>query len=149
MRARPALTALAPQTFEKTIEDLWAFNAEVEKEIHRLEGVVAEREHLHADAAAEHDDVLREAFEGLKELGGGVREVATKVCTALPRPAEADGNPPPLPAVLLQVVHVGDQLEGVNAKRTRCVDAARLMRHFSAFASEVALLLVSLLPPLT
>eukprot|EP00050_Salpingoeca_kvevrii_P003489 m.225668 g.225668 ORF g.225668 m.225668 type:complete len:703 (-) comp10836_c5_seq6:55-2163(-) len=99
------------ETFEKTIEDLWNFNAEVNKEINRLESVVQDCEAEHARASEEQEDLLLEAFDRLKELGGGVRDVATKV------------------------VHVGDQLEGVETKRARCVDATRLMKHFAAFSS--------------
>ncbi len=41
--------------------------------------------------------------------------------------------------VATKVVHLGDQLEGVNTPRARAAEAYRLMKYFSEFLEDVPL----------
>jgi recyclin-1 len=41
--------------------------------------------------------------------------------------------------VATKVVHLGDQLEGINAPRSRALEAQELMKYFKEFATQLEL----------
>eukprot|EP00051_Salpingoeca_urceolata_P018450 m.258867 g.258867 ORF g.258867 m.258867 type:complete len:724 (-) comp19199_c1_seq1:35-2206(-) len=106
-------------TFEQTIRDLWSLHADVARDITLLEEGCRHRVQEQQRTMGRLEDTMGDAFECLEELRDSITEVATKI------------------------VHVGDQLEGANAKRSRSVGASRLMKHFEAFMEDDA----DLLPP--
>ncbi|ESO10015.1 hypothetical protein HELRODRAFT_109389 [Helobdella robusta] len=97
------------QTFEKTIKDLKDKRSIVMAKVAQLEKKCEDEEKLHWSKVAQLHKHNQTAFDHFKALDERINFVATKV------------------------VHLGDQLEGVNLPRTRAAEAQLLMKYFSEF----------------
>lgn len=95
--------------FEKMIQDLKEKNAQMEKKVEKLEDACKEEEKRHWQRVADLQKRNKASYSHFQELDERINLVATKV------------------------VHLGDQLEGVNTPRARAVDAQRLMNFFNEF----------------
>ncbi|XP_070578409.1 exocyst complex component 5-like [Ptychodera flava] len=99
-------------SFENKIEELKLLNEKTEKRIEKLEQIVQTEYNRHAETLAELQQNQQGAFALFQKLDDRINNVATKV------------------------VHLGDQLEGVNIPRQRAVEAQKLMQYFSEFLSD-------------
>jgi recyclin-1 len=98
--------------FERTIKDLKEMNVSVVKQVERLEAACNEEEKAHWQRISDLHRRNQTAFGHFKALDERINFVATKV------------------------VHLGDQLEGVNTPCTRAVEAQTLMKYFSEFLED-------------
>ncbi|GAB1597556.1 exocyst complex component 5-like [Argonauta hians] len=98
--------------FERMITDLKEKNLQVHKKVERLENSCKEEEKRHWQRVAELQRKNQSSYSKFQELDERINFVATKV------------------------VHLGDQLEGVNTPRACAVEAQRLMNYFSEFLSD-------------
>ncbi|OWF53753.1 exocyst complex component 5-like [Mizuhopecten yessoensis] len=96
-------------SFEKMIQDLKEKNAQMEKKVEKLEDACKEEEKRHWQRVGDLQKRNKASYSHFQELDERINLVATKV------------------------VHLGDQLEGVNTPRARAVDAQRLMNFFNEF----------------
>ncbi|KAK6182191.1 hypothetical protein SNE40_009929 [Patella caerulea] len=101
--------------FEKMINDLQKKNEETQREIERLESSCKDEEKKHWQNVAELQKKNQALYTNFQKLDERISYVATKV------------------------VHLGDQLEGVNTPRARAVEAQRLMKYLAEFLSGEAL----------
>ncbi|XP_078000642.1 exocyst complex component 5-like [Glandiceps talaboti] len=99
-------------SFENTIEELKLLGEKIGKRIEKLEQTVQTEYNRHAETLADLQKNQQGAFTLFQKLDDRINNVATKV------------------------VHLGDQLEGVNIPRQRAVEAQKLMQYFSEFLSE-------------
>ncbi|XP_064622369.1 exocyst complex component 5-like [Lineus longissimus] len=99
-------------SFEKTISDLKDLNLVVQNRAEKLEMLCREEEKNHWTRVAELHKSIQTAHSHFQVLDERINYVATKV------------------------VHLGDQLEGVNIPRARAVEAQKLMNFFSEFLSD-------------
>lgn len=95
--------------FEEMIRDLKKMKTQVEKEEEKLRVQCKEEEQAHWRSVTELQKKNQGAFGLFQSLDERINYVATKV------------------------VHLGDQLEGVNIPRTRADEAAQLMGYFRLF----------------
>eukprot|EP00911_Craspedida_sp_UC1_P001860 UC1_evm3s1424 len=107
------------EAVETGVQDLWELSKRVQEEVSRLEGVAHRQQAMHASTLKSLDGGLTEAFDTLQELGDGIRTVSGKI------------------------VHVGEELEAVNLRKSRAESAIELARHFEAFGTPDG----ELLPP--
>ncbi|KAH9523046.1 Exocyst complex component 5 [Bulinus truncatus] len=98
--------------FEKMIKDLKDKNNQVQKKIDKLELECKEEEKRHWNRVAELQKKNQSLYTDFQTLDERISYVATKV------------------------VHLGDQLEGVNTPRARAVEAQRLMHYLGEFLTE-------------
>ncbi|KAK3093226.1 hypothetical protein FSP39_012945, partial [Pinctada imbricata] len=98
--------------FEKMIKDLEDKNKQMEKKVEKLEQACKDEEKRHWQRVAELQKKNQASYSHFQGLDERINLVATKV------------------------VHLGDQLEGVNNPRARAVEAQRLMNYLSEFMSE-------------
>ncbi|XP_002734610.1 exocyst complex component 5-like, partial [Saccoglossus kowalevskii] len=99
-------------SFGNTIEELKLFGEKVHKRIEKLEQTVQTEYNRHAETLVDLQKNQQGAFSLFHKLDERINGVATKV------------------------VHLGDQLEGVNIPRQRAVEAQKLMKYFSEFLSD-------------
>ncbi|KAI0217580.1 Exocyst complex component 5 [Lamellibrachia satsuma] len=95
--------------FEQTIEDLKEMRVRIQRHVQKVEASCKDEEKVHWQKVAELQKHNQAAFSHFQALDERINFVATKV------------------------VHLGDQLEGVNTPRTRAAEAQMLMRHFAEF----------------
>ncbi|XP_074649978.1 exocyst complex component 5-like [Tubulanus polymorphus] len=100
------------KTFEKTIAELKDYNTKIEKRSEKLEALCKEQEKNHWQKIAELHKNIQTTHTHFQDLDERINYVATKV------------------------VHLGDQLEGVNIPRARAVEAQKLMNYFSEFLTN-------------
>jgi len=93
------------------VQDLWELSKRVGDEVRRLESICERQQDMHQSALRELDDNLGDAFGSLQLLGDGIHTVSGKI------------------------VHVGEELEAVNLRKTQAEAAIELSRHFEAFDS--------------
>ncbi|KAJ8308969.1 hypothetical protein KUTeg_013843 [Tegillarca granosa] len=98
--------------FEKMISDLKDKNIQMEKKVEKLELACKDEEKRHWQRVAELQKRNQASYSHFQELDERISLVATKV------------------------VHLGDQLEGVNTPRARAVEAKRLMNYLNEFLSD-------------
>lgn len=98
--------------FERMIRDLREKNLQMHKKIEKLEMSCKDEEKRHWQRVTELQRKNQSSYSKFKELDERINFVATKV------------------------VHLGDQLEGVNTPRACAVEAQRLMNYFSEFLSD-------------
>lgn len=98
--------------FEKMIADLQEKNAKVQKDIDSWEAAAHEEEKRHWARVGELQKTNQNLYTEFQKLDERISYVATKV------------------------VHLGDQLEGVNTPRARAVEAQRLMNYLAEFLTE-------------
>ncbi|KAK7502742.1 hypothetical protein BaRGS_00005992 [Batillaria attramentaria] len=103
---------LLHSAFEKMITDLQDKNAKVQKQIDALEAAAHEEEKRHWGRVGELQKTNQSLYTDFQKLDERISYVATKV------------------------VHLGDQLEGVNTPRARAVEAQRLMNYLAEFLTE-------------
>ncbi|ESO94153.1 hypothetical protein LOTGIDRAFT_215620 [Lottia gigantea] len=101
--------------FEKMIGDLQKKNEDKQKRIEQLENSCKEEEKKHWQRVMELQKKNQALYTNFQKLDERISYVATKV------------------------VHLGDQLEGVNTPRARAVEAQRLMNYLAEFLSGEAL----------
>lgn len=110
---RRALDArLLLNVFENTIDKLKHLNARLEDKIVTSETDLGVELKGHGKRVAELQEMNKTAFVHFQELDEHISNVATKV------------------------VHLGDQLEGVNTPRARAEEAQKLIGYFSDFLDE-------------
>lgn len=97
--------------FEKTILELTALDEKMQGRINKLEELCAKEQEEHKQKARELETTYKIASGLFQELDDRINYVATKV------------------------VHLGDQLEGINTPRSRAIEAQELMKYFDEFAS--------------
>lgn len=97
--------------FEKTIKELTALDEKMQGRINKLEELCAKEQEEHKQKAKELELTFKSASGLFQELDDRINYVATKV------------------------VHLGDQLEGINTPRSRAIEAQELMKYFDAFAT--------------
>ncbi|CAL1536919.1 unnamed protein product [Lymnaea stagnalis] len=100
------------KAFEKMIHDLKDKNNQVQNKINRLESECKDEEKRHWNRVAELQKKNQSLYTDFQTLDERISYVATKV------------------------VHLGDQLEGVNTPRARAVEAQRLMHYLGEFLTE-------------
>lgn len=98
--------------FEKTIKDLKEMNQNIMHQVNQMQTRCNEEETAHWQRVAELHKHNQAAFGHFKNLDERINFVATKV------------------------VHLGDQLEGVNTPRMRAAEAQMLMTYFSEFLED-------------
>ncbi|XP_041351555.1 exocyst complex component 5-like isoform X2 [Gigantopelta aegis] len=98
--------------FESMIRDLKDKNVQVTRDIEKLENNCKEEEKRHWQRVAELQKKNQALYTHFQKLDERISYVATKV------------------------VHLGDQLEGVNTPRARAVEAQRLMSYLSEFLTD-------------
>ncbi|EDO34386.1 predicted protein [Nematostella vectensis] len=98
--------------FEKTIQDLRALDEKLQGRINKLEELCIKEQQEHRQKATDLQSTYKVAFGLFQELDDRINYVATKV------------------------VHLGDQLEGINAPRSRALEAQELMKYFKEFSSQ-------------
>lgn len=98
--------------FEKMIKELEMKNSQIEKKIEKLEENCKEEEKRHWHRVAELQKKNQSTYSHFQVLDEKINLVATKV------------------------VHLGDQLEGVNNPRAKAVEAKKLMNYMSEFLSD-------------
>lgn len=96
-------------SFEATIDALMILHENIAAEVAVLESNAAKKEATHRASIENLQESTAESVKSLASLGERVSRVATKI------------------------VHVGDQLETIHAKRLRAEEAEMLMKHFHAF----------------
>jgi len=99
-------------SFTSTIDELEEMKRKVLEQVDQLEVECTEEEKAHWQRVAELHKHNQAAFNHFKALDERINFVATKV------------------------VHLGDQLEGVNTPRTRAAEAQELMKYFSEFLND-------------
>ncbi|XP_066280849.1 exocyst complex component 5-like [Branchiostoma lanceolatum] len=97
--------------FTHTIEELKVLNEKTQRRVEKLEQLSQKEEKEHKARVAELQKLNQMALNQFQELDERINHIATKV------------------------VHLGDQLEGVNIPRARAVEAEKLMKYFSEFLS--------------
>lgn len=100
------------RAFEKMIRDLKDKNSQVQRKIDRLETECKDEEKRHWNRVADLQKKNQSLYTDFQTLDEKISYVATKV------------------------VHLGDQLEGVNTPRARAVEAQRLMNYLGEFLSD-------------
>jgi len=100
------------QSFEQTIRDLKVLNEKMKRKSEKLEAQVTDEEKKFKNHVGELLRGNQQAFAQFQELDEKINYVATKV------------------------VHLGEQLEGVNMPRSRAVEAQQLIRYFAEFTSN-------------
>jgi len=100
------------QSFEQTIRDLKVLNDKMKRKSEKLEAQVIEEEKKFKNRVGHLLKGNQQAFTQFQELDEKINFVATKV------------------------VHLGEQLEGVNTPRSRAVEAQQLIRYFAEFVHE-------------
>ncbi|XP_005100941.1 exocyst complex component 5 [Aplysia californica] len=103
---------LLHKAFEKMIRDLKDKNNQVQRKIDRLEAECKDEEKRHWNRVAELQKKNQSLYTDFQTLDERISYVATKV------------------------VHLGDQLEGVNTPRARAVEAHKLMNYLGEFLTE-------------
>ncbi|XP_059169792.1 exocyst complex component 5-like [Physella acuta] len=98
--------------FEKMIRELKEKNSSVQRKIDNLESECKDEEKRHWNRVAELQKKNQTLYTDFQKLDERISYVATKV------------------------VHLGDQLEGVNTPRARAVEAQRLMHYLGEFLTE-------------
>jgi len=98
--------------FEDTISGLKQMGVAMAQRVERMEGACKDQEKQHWTKVADLQKNNQAAFSHFHELDERINFVATKV------------------------VHLGDQLEGVNTPRTRAAEAQRLMKYFAEFMDD-------------
>ncbi|XP_041469326.1 exocyst complex component 5-like [Lytechinus variegatus] len=98
--------------FVCTIEELKLSSARVEEKITKLEHGMKTEMKQHAKRISQLQDHNKLAFLHFQELDERINSVATKV------------------------VHLGDQLEGVNTPRSRAEEALKLIQYFADFMDD-------------
>ncbi|XP_046561965.1 LOW QUALITY PROTEIN: exocyst complex component 5-like [Haliotis rubra] len=106
---------LLHSTFEKVIRDLKEKNVMIARKIEKLENNCKDEEKRHWQRVSELQKKNHALYTHFQKLDERINYVATKV------------------------VHLGDQLEGVNTPRARAVEAQRLMNYLSEFLADEAL----------
>jgi len=94
------------------INELKVLDGKLQKKVKRLEEDTQREEQSHVAKVTELHKSNQTAFTHLQSLENRINYVATKV------------------------VHLGDQLEGVNTPRTHAAEALKLMRYFDEFLSD-------------
>lgn len=97
--------------FEKTIKELTALDEKMQGRINKLEELCGKEQEQHKQKSRELESTFKTASSLFQELDDRINYVATKV------------------------VHLGDQLEGINVPRSRAIEAQELMKYFDEFAS--------------
>lgn len=97
--------------FEKTIHELTALDAKMQGRINKLEELCVKEQEEHKQKVKELETTYKTASSLFQELDDRINYVATKV------------------------VHLGDQLEGINTPRSRAIEAQELMKYFDEFAT--------------
>lgn len=97
--------------FEKTIRELTALDEKMQGRINKLEELCSKEQEEHKQKARELETTFKTASGLFQELDDRINYVATKV------------------------VHLGDQLEGINTPRSRAIEAQELMKYFDEFAN--------------
>ncbi|XP_015776184.1 PREDICTED: exocyst complex component 5-like [Acropora digitifera] len=97
--------------FEKTICELTALDEKMQGRINKLEELCSKEQEEHKQKARELETTFKTASGLFQELDDRINYVATKV------------------------VHLGDQLEGINTPRSRAIEAQELMKYFDEFAN--------------
>ncbi|XP_022101262.1 exocyst complex component 5-like isoform X2 [Acanthaster planci] len=100
------------RAFENTIEELKLLSMRMEERTGKLEASIRSETKNHAKRVAQLQEHNKMAFLHFQELDEHINNVATKV------------------------VHLGDQLEGVNTPRARAEEAKRLIEYFSEFLDD-------------
>ncbi|KAL5008482.1 hypothetical protein ScPMuIL_014063 [Solemya velum] len=103
---------LLHSAFERMISDLKDKNVQIQRKVEKLENECKEEEKRHWQRVAELQKRNQTSYSHFQALDERINFVATKV------------------------VHLGDQLEGVNTPRARAVEAQRLMNYLSEFLSD-------------
>lgn len=98
--------------FEKMIKELEIKNTQIEKKIEKLDENCKEEEKRHWHRVADLQKKNQSTYSHFQVLDEKINLVATKV------------------------VHLGDQLEGVNNPRAKAVEAKKLMSYMSEFLSD-------------
>ncbi|KAK3600903.1 hypothetical protein CHS0354_013280 [Potamilus streckersoni] len=98
--------------FEKMIQDLKDKNVQVQRKVEKLEEICKEEEKKHWQRVADLQKKNQTSYAGFQNLDERINLVATKV------------------------VHLGDQLEGVNTPRARAFEAQKLMSFLSEFLTD-------------
>lgn len=98
--------------FERTIRELKDMNVQIQQQVEKLEAACKEEEKAHWQRVGELQKHNQAAFAHFQELDERINFVATKV------------------------VHLGDQLEGVNTPRARAAEAQLLMKYFTEFLDD-------------
>lgn len=97
--------------FEKTIRELTALDEKMQGRINKLEELCSKEQEEHKQKVRELETTYKTASGLFQELDDRINYVATKV------------------------VHLGDQLEGINTPRSRALEAQELMKYFDEFAT--------------
>ncbi|KAK2552863.1 Exocyst complex component 5 [Acropora cervicornis] len=97
--------------FEKTIRELTALDEKMQGRINKLEELCSKEQEEHKQKARDLETTFKSASGLFQELDDRINYVATKV------------------------VHLGDQLEGINTPRSRAIEAQELMKYFDEFAN--------------
>ncbi|XP_071478533.1 exocyst complex component 5-like [Diadema antillarum] len=98
--------------FVCTIDDLKLSSQRVEDKITKLEHGMKTEMKQHAKRISQFQEHNKTAFNNFQELDERINSVATKV------------------------VHLGDQLEGVNTPRSRAEEALKLIQYFADFMDD-------------
>ncbi|CAG5129828.1 unnamed protein product, partial [Candidula unifasciata] len=99
-------------SFEKMIQDLKEKNNKIQSKVTSLELQCTDEEKRHWNRVSELEKKNQSLYTDFQTLDERISYVATKV------------------------VHLGDQLEGVNTPRARAVEAQRLMNYLGEFLTE-------------
>ncbi|XP_033629656.1 exocyst complex component 5-like isoform X2 [Asterias rubens] len=100
------------RAFENTIEELKLLSMRMEERTGKLDANIRAETKSHAKRVAQLQENNKMAFLHFQELDDHINNVATKV------------------------VHLGDQLEGVNTPRARAEEAKKLIEYFSEFLDD-------------
>lgn len=100
------------ESFQYSIDQLKKMSEKMEEKIKRLEEELQNETKAHSDRITQLQDSNKMAFEHFQQLDDRINSVATKV------------------------VHLGDQLEGVNTPRARDDEAQKLIKYFAKFTDE-------------
>ncbi|XP_031564159.1 exocyst complex component 5-like [Actinia tenebrosa] len=100
------------QVFQRTIQELCALDEKMQGRINKLEELCIKEQEEHKQRAIDLESSYKIAAGYFQELDDRINYVATKV------------------------VHLGDQLEGINAPRSRSLEAQELMKYFEEFATQ-------------
>ena len=92
--------------FEDQIEVLWNLLDDVSREVTQREDIVKKKQQAHQINMVELEDIMKSAYVSLEKLNIRIRDVSTKT------------------------VHIGDQLEAVNLRRCRALEAKSIMERF-------------------
>ncbi|XP_038046156.1 exocyst complex component 5-like isoform X2 [Patiria miniata] len=100
------------RAFENTIEELKLLSMRMEERTGKLDASIRAETKNHAKRVAQLQENNKMAFLHFQELDEHINKVATNV------------------------VHLGDQLEGVNTPRARAEEAKKLIEYFSEFLDD-------------